>query len=96
MLAIQLSKHPLVEVTLFVLQCSEEEKREALSHNINVIQAARQPGLDEHIWLCFPPNHLEIDIVIGHGALLGAQATRQDFMTLLYLEIDLENCDIIN
>ena len=73
-LAIQLAKHPLVEVTLFVLQCNEEEKGEALCHNINVVQAARQPGLDEHIWLCFPPNHLEIDIVIGHGAVLGAQA----------------------
>lgn len=73
-LAIQLAKHPLVEITVFLLECSEEEKREALSHNINVVKAARQPGLDEHVWLCFPPNHLKIDIVIGHGAILGAQA----------------------
>lgn len=73
-LAKQLAKHPLVEVTVFVLRCSEEEKREAFSHNINVVKAARQPGLVENVWLCFPPNHLKIDIVIGHGAVLGAQA----------------------
>lgn len=73
-LALQLAEHPLIKVTVFLLECSEEEKKEALKHNINVVKATRQPGLEEHVWLCFPPNNLQIDIVIGHGAVLGAQA----------------------
>ena len=73
-LAIQLAKHPLVDVTVFLLECSEEEKKEAVKHNINVVKAERQLGLEEKGWLCFPPSDLPIDIVIGHGEKLGPPA----------------------
>ena len=73
-LAIQLAKHPLVEVTVFLLECNEEEKKDAVSHNIKVVKAERQVGLEEKVWLCFPPRDLQIDVVIGHGAVLGAPA----------------------
>ena len=73
-LAIQLAKCPEVKITFFVPQCSEQEKKEALNHNINIIEARRRPGYDELEWLSFPPEHLQIDIVVGHGVKLGHQA----------------------
>lgn len=73
-LARQLAKHPLVEVTVFLLECSEEEKKDAILHNIKVVKATKQLGLEEHVWLLFPPDDLQIDLVIGHGAVLGAHA----------------------
>ena len=73
-LAIQLAKCPEVKITFFVPQCSEQEKKEALNHNINIIEARRRPGYDELEWLSFPPEHLQIDIVVGHGEKLGHQA----------------------
>lgn len=73
-LAIQLAKHPLVAVTVFLLECNEEEKKDAFSYNIKVVKAKRQPGLEEKVWLCFPPSDLQIDIVIGHGEKLGPPA----------------------
>ena len=73
-LAIQLAKCPEAKITFFVPQCSEQEKKEALNHNINIIEARRRPGYDELEWLSFPPEHLQIDIVVGHGVKLGHQA----------------------
>ena len=73
-LATQLAKHPLVELTVFLLECSEEERKEAVSNSINIVKAPEQLGFKENVLLCFPPNDLEIDIVIGHGAVLGAPA----------------------
>ena len=73
-LAIQLAKCSGVEITFFVPQCSEQDKKEALSHNINVIEARRRPGYEELEWLSFPPEHLQIDIIVGHGVKLGHQA----------------------
>ena len=73
-LAIQLAKCSGAEITFFVLQCSEQDKKEAVSHNINIIEARRRPGYDELEWLSFPPEHLKIDIIVGHGVKLGHQA----------------------
>ena len=73
-LAIQLAKCPEVRITFFVPQCSEQDKKEALNHNINIIEARRRPGYEELEWLNFPPEHLQIDIVVGHGVKLGHQA----------------------
>ena len=73
-LAVQLAKFPEVEITFFVPQCSEEDKRAALTHNINIVQATRQTGYDELEWLSFPPDHLQIDVIVGHGVKLGRQA----------------------
>ena len=73
-MAIQLAKCPEAEITFFVPQCSEQEKKEALNHNINIIEAKRRPGYEELEWLSFPPEHLQIDVIVGHGVRLGRQA----------------------
>ncbi|XP_022806527.1 uncharacterized protein LOC111343615 [Stylophora pistillata] len=72
--AIQLAKFPEVKVSLFVPQCSEENKRTALRRNIEIVKAKRRPGYDELDWLSFPPNQQEIDVVFGQGVKLGHQA----------------------
>ena len=73
-LAIQLAKCPEVQITFFVPQCSEEDKRAALSHNIDIAKATRRPGYEELEWLSFPPDDLQIDVIVGHGVKLGHQA----------------------
>ena len=73
-LAIQLAKFPNVEVTLFLPKCSHESKMEAQRHGISIVEAKRQPGYAELEWLGFPPNHLKMDVVVGHGVKLGKQA----------------------
>ena len=73
-LAIQLAKCPEVEITLFLPKCSQEEKKLALQHNVTIIEATRRPGLEELDWLLFPPEHLQIDVIVGHGVKLGKQA----------------------
>ena len=73
-LAIQLAKCPEVEITFFVPQCSEEDRNVALSHSIDIVEATRLPGYEELERLSFPPEHLQIDIIVGHGVKLGRQA----------------------
>ena len=73
-LAIQLAKFPGVEITFFLPRCGEEEKNQALSQNVKVVEAVPHPGFEELDWLSFPPEDLQIDIVIGHGIKLGHQA----------------------
>ena len=73
-LAIQLAKCPEVEITFFVPQCSEEDRNVALSNNIDIVEARRLPGYEELEWLSFPPEHLQIDVIFGHGVKLGRQA----------------------
>jgi len=74
-LAMQLAKHPDVQVFVFLPRCDQDEKNAALRHNITLVQATRRPGFhDETHWLCCPPKDLQIDFVIGHGVELGRQA----------------------
>ncbi|XP_067039944.1 protein NLRC3-like isoform X2 [Acropora muricata] len=73
-LAIQLAKFPDVEVTFFLPKCSHESKEEAQRHDISIVEAERRPGYEELDWLSFPPGHLEMDVVVGHGVKLGKQA----------------------
>ena len=73
-LAIQLAKFSYVEVTFFLPKCSHEDKKAAESHDISILEATRRPGYDELDWLSFPPKHLRIDVLVGHGAKLGRQA----------------------
>ena len=74
-LAIYLSQHPEVEVTLLVPEgvCKDEEKREAGSYEITIVEAEEQTGYDPLDWLNFPPKDLSIDVIIGHGKKLGRQ-----------------------
>ena len=73
-LAIQLAKFPDIEVTFFLPKCCDKNKAEALSHGISIVEAERRPGYEELDWLSFPPEHLEMDVVVGHGVKLGRQA----------------------
>ena len=73
-LAIQLAKYYDCEVTFFLLKCSHENKMEAKRHHISIVEAERQPGYEELDWLTFPPQDLQIDVVVGHGVKLGHQA----------------------
>ena len=73
-LAIQLAKFSCLEVTLFLPKCSDEDKKAAASHCISILEAARRPGFNELDYLSFPPGHLTIDVIVGHGAKLGHQA----------------------
>ena len=73
-LAIQLAKFPEVEITFFLPKCSQEDKKVALDHKVEIVEATPLPCFEPLDWLCFPPDDLEIDIVVGHGVKLGKQA----------------------
>ena len=72
-LAIQMAKHPNVEVSVFLPQCSEEDKRHAGSCNVTLIEAVKVPGLKPVLWLASVPEGHAMDCVIGHGVALGRQ-----------------------
>ena len=50
-LAIQLARHPRVEVSVYLPQCSEEDKRVAASHNVHLIEAEELIGFEPIDWL---------------------------------------------
>lgn len=63
-----------VQVTFFVPNCSPQEKREAETFNVTIVEAEKYPGMDIYFCLCFPTGDLPIDVVIGHDVMLGGQA----------------------
>lgn len=73
-LAIELAKQPNVSVTFLVPKCGEADRNAACSHKIQVVEAEERPGFPPVDWLCFPPEDLVIDVVVGHGVPLGRQA----------------------
>ena len=73
-LAIQLAKHPSVEVSVYLPKCIEEDKQVAASHNVHLIEAEEMAGYDNPVdWLSSLPDGHVVDCVIGHGAILGRQ-----------------------
>ena len=73
-LAIQLAKHPSVQVSVYLPRCSEEDKRVAAIHNVHLIEAQKMAGYDNpNDWLSSLPEDHAVDCVIGHGAILGRQ-----------------------
>ena len=72
-LAIQLAKHPNVEVSVFLPKCSEEDKRNAASCKIQLIEADKLPGHEPIFWLSSLPRNHDVDCIIGHGVHLGRQ-----------------------
>ena len=74
-LAIHLSQHPKVEVSLLVPEgaCKDEDKREAQSYGVTVVDAKERPGYEPPDWLGIPPKDHRMDIVVGHGVKLGRQ-----------------------
>ena len=73
-LAIQLAKCPEVEITVFLPQCSQKDKKEVLKYKVKIVEATPRSGFKQLDWLCSPPEDLQIDIVVGHGVKLGKQA----------------------
>ena len=72
-LAIQLAKHSNIEVSMYLPQCSEKDKRAAAAHNVCIIEAEQIPGHDPIDWLATIPRDHQMDFVIGHGIHLGRQ-----------------------
>ena len=75
-LAIHLAEYPEVEISLLVPGgvCSDEDKTEAQSYGITVVDAKKRPGYDPLDWLISPPKTLDMDVVVGHDVKLGRQA----------------------
>ena len=72
-LAIHLAKHPNLEVSVFLPKCSEEDKRNALSHKIQLVEAGELLGYEPLFSLSSLPRDHDVDCVIGHGVHLGKQ-----------------------
>ena len=72
-LATQMAKHPNVEVSVFLPQCSEKDKKDADSYNVKLIEAVKLPGLKPVLWLASVPDGHAMDCVLGHGVALGRQ-----------------------
>ncbi|XP_044165047.1 uncharacterized protein LOC114969803 isoform X9 [Acropora millepora] len=72
-LAIQLAKNTNVEVSMYLPQCTEEDKRAAAKFRVNLRKAEKKPGSDPVEWLASAPRDHCMDIVIGHGIHLGRQ-----------------------
>ena len=73
-LAIQFAKHPNVDVSVYLPRCSDDDRRAASSHNVQLIEAQELPGYDQPIdWLVSLPNGHHPHCVIGHGVHLGRQ-----------------------
>ena len=73
-LAIHLAKCPEVEITFFLPQCSQMDKKEAHENSVRIVETTCRPSFEQLEWLCFPPANLEIDVNAGHRVTLGKQA----------------------
>ena len=73
-LAIQLAKHPNVDVSILLPKCSGEDRSCAESHNVKLIEAGGVPGVEPVLCLSSPPRNHTMDCVIGHGVHLGRPA----------------------
>ena len=70
-----MAKSPKVEITMLVPRCDDEDKKEAKSHNINLVEAGEKTGFAEVDWLGWPPKELSMDVVVGHDIELGRHAS---------------------
>ena len=65
------------QVTVFVPPGQDSKaKEDALKCGVDLIEAQATPGMPPSQLLCFPPEHLQIDVVVGYGRNLGPQAQR--------------------
>ena len=74
-LAIHLSQMLNVRVSLLVPEgaCTDEDKREARSFGIRILDARKRVGVEPLLWLSNPPRDHKIDVIVGHGVTLGCQ-----------------------
>ena len=87
-LAINLSQIQNVRVSLLVPEgaCNNEDKMEAKSFGISILDAKKCVGLDPLVWLSNPPQDHKIDVIVGHGVKLGCQ------VQLIKRHPNFENC----
>ena len=87
-LAINLSQIQNVRVSLLVPEgaCNDEDKREARSFGINILDAKKCVGLDSLVSLSSPPQDHKIDVIVGHGVKLGCQ------VQLIKRQAQFQNC----
>ncbi|XP_067020807.1 uncharacterized protein [Acropora muricata] len=74
-LAIHLAQIQNVRVSLLVPEgaCNDEDKREARSFDISILDARKCVGVEPLLWLSKPPHDHKIDVIVGHGVKLGCQ-----------------------
>ena len=72
-LAIQLAKHSNVEVSVFLPECSEEDRNDAACHHVQLVEAEKVIGWNPVDWLINVPDGHVMDCVVGHGVSLGKQ-----------------------
>ena len=72
-LAMQLAKHLNVMVYVYLPKCSEEDKKVAGSHSVQLIEAEKLPSFEPIDWLTSLPKGLLPPCLIGHGLHLGEQ-----------------------
>ena len=63
-----------VEVTIMLPNYTELNKQEANESNVRLATPEAMFVSDRIMKLCFPPEDLDIDVVVGHGQKLGAPA----------------------
>ena len=74
-LAIHLAQIQNVRISLLVPEgsCNDEDKREAKSLGISILDARKCVGIEPLLWLSKPPDDHKIDVIVGHGVKLGRQ-----------------------
>ena len=87
-LAIHLAQIQNVRVSLFVPEgsCNDEDKREARSFGISILEARKCVGMDPLHWLSNPPQDHKIDVIVGHDVKLGSQ------VQLIKTHLQFQNC----
>ncbi|XP_015765567.1 PREDICTED: uncharacterized protein LOC107344434 [Acropora digitifera] len=87
-LAIHLAQIENARVSLLVPEgaCNDEDKREARSFGISILDAKKCVGVEPLLWLSNPPQDHNIDVIVGHGVKLGCQ------VQLIKRHPNFENC----
>ena len=87
-LAIHLAQMKNVRVSLLVPEgaCNDEDKREAGSFQVSILDATRCVGAELLLWLSNPPQDHKIDVIVGHGVKVGCQ------VQLIKRQAQFQNC----
>ena len=63
-------------------------KEDALKCGVDLLEAQASPGMAARQLLCFPPEHLQIDVVVGYGSNLGPQARQiRDSKNCIWVQV---------
>jgi len=87
-LAIHLAEIQNVRVSLLVPEgaCDNEDKEEARSFGISILDAKKCVAVEPLLWLSNPPQDHNIDVIVGRGVKLGRQ------VQLIKRQVQFQNC----